>query len=124
MGRLDRYAALITGGGKGIGRAVVDRFVAKGANVGVLVRSQRDADSLVAAHGDAVVPVIGDADLPRRGICGPRGFRKSRQACAPGGIVAAKMHLFCHGVVSLWVGVKQGAIISIPSIWSRRMRRR
>lgn len=57
---LEGESALVTGGGKGIGRAVVDRFVAEGAQVGVLVRSAADADDLVAAHGDRVAPVIGD----------------------------------------------------------------
>ncbi|MCR8548858.1 3-(cis-5,6-dihydroxycyclohexa-1,3-dien-1-yl)propanoate dehydrogenase [Salipiger sp. P9] len=60
MTRLDGYSALVTGGGKGIGRAVVDRFVAEGARVGVLVRSEGDAAELTAAHGDAVAPVVGD----------------------------------------------------------------
>lgn len=60
MGRLQGYTALVTGGGKGIGRAVVDRFIAEGANVGVLVRSDADAETLVAQHGDAVAPVTGD----------------------------------------------------------------
>lgn len=60
MGRLQGYTALVTGGGKGIGRAVVDRFIAEGANVGVLVRSDADAEALVAQHGDAVAPVTGD----------------------------------------------------------------
>jgi len=59
-GRLDGYAALVTGGGKGIGRAVVDRFIAEGARTGVLVRSRDDADDLLARHGASVAPVIGD----------------------------------------------------------------
>jgi len=59
-GRLEGYAALVTGGGKGIGRAVVDRFIAEGARVGVLVRSQGDATLLRDAHGDAVHAVVGD----------------------------------------------------------------
>lgn len=59
-GRLNGYAALVTGGGKGIGRAVVDRFVAEGAQVGVLVRAEDDAASLRAAHGQEVLPILGD----------------------------------------------------------------
>lgn len=60
MARLEGYAALVTGGGKGIGRAVVNRFVAEGARVGVLVRSAKDAHNLTAHHGEAVAPIIGD----------------------------------------------------------------
>jgi NAD(P)-dependent dehydrogenase (short-subunit alcohol dehydrogenase family) len=60
MAQLDGYAALITGAGQGIGRAVLDRFVFEGARVGALVRRERDADDLRAAYGDRVVPVIGD----------------------------------------------------------------
>ncbi|MFT6424776.1 MAG: NAD(P)-dependent dehydrogenase (short-subunit alcohol dehydrogenase family) [Celeribacter sp.] len=60
MGRLQGYSALVTGGGKGIGRAVVDRFIAEGARVGVLVRAQSDVDSLIEHHGKAVAPILGD----------------------------------------------------------------
>mgnify|MGYP000698827363 CR=1 FL=1 len=60
MGRLDGYSALVTGGGKGIGKAVVDRFVQEGARVGILVRSEQDAKNLEAQHGDRVITCIGD----------------------------------------------------------------
>ncbi len=54
-------AALVTGGGSGIGRAVVDAYVAAGARVGVLERSPERAQELRAAHGSAVSVVVGDA---------------------------------------------------------------
>jgi NAD(P)-dependent dehydrogenase (short-subunit alcohol dehydrogenase family) len=38
VGWLDGQVALVTGGGSGIGRAVVARFIAEGARVGVLDR--------------------------------------------------------------------------------------
>ena len=60
MGWLDGQVALVTGGGSGIGRAVVARFVAEGARVGVLDRVPGRADELRAEFGDAVVPVTGD----------------------------------------------------------------
>ena len=38
MGWLEGKVALITGGGSGIGRALVERFLEEGASVGVLER--------------------------------------------------------------------------------------
>lgn len=58
--RLKDEVALVTGGGAGLGRAIVDRFVAEGAKVAVLDRSATGLDALREAHGDAVVGIEGD----------------------------------------------------------------
>jgi NAD(P)-dependent dehydrogenase (short-subunit alcohol dehydrogenase family) len=60
VGWLDGQVALVTGGGSGIGRAVVARFIAEGARVGVLDRVPDRAEELRAEFGDAVVAVTGD----------------------------------------------------------------
>lgn len=59
-GWLEGKAALVTGGGSGIGRAVVDAFLSEGASVCVL---EHDADKCAALGelGDGVVSVLGDA---------------------------------------------------------------
>jgi NAD(P)-dependent dehydrogenase (short-subunit alcohol dehydrogenase family) len=59
MGWLDGKAALIVGGGGGIGRAAVDGFLAEGASVAVL---ELDAERCAELEGvDGVRPVRGDA---------------------------------------------------------------
>ncbi|KAB2810925.1 3-(cis-5,6-dihydroxycyclohexa-1,3-dien-1-yl)propanoate dehydrogenase [Pimelobacter simplex] len=58
-GRLDGKVAVVTGGGSGIGRSVVDRYVAEGARVVVLERDAQGAEEL-ATHGDRVRVVVGD----------------------------------------------------------------
>src|SRR5712691_169113 len=60
MGWLDGQVALVTGGGSGIGRAVVARFVEEGARVGVLDRVADRAARLRSQFGDAVIALTGD----------------------------------------------------------------
>lgn len=58
--RLQGEVALVTGGASGLGRAIVDRFVAEGGRVAVLDRSVERLQTLEAEHGAAVVGIAGD----------------------------------------------------------------
>jgi NAD(P)-dependent dehydrogenase (short-subunit alcohol dehydrogenase family) len=60
VGWLDGKRALVVGGGSGIGRAVVDAFVAEGARVGVLELDPERCDHL-SSLGPEVVAIEGDA---------------------------------------------------------------
>jgi 2,3-dihydroxy-2,3-dihydrophenylpropionate dehydrogenase len=62
-GWLSGTTALITGGGTGIGRAVALRYLAEGANVAIVGRSQGSLDEVVEAAGELgnnVLTITGD----------------------------------------------------------------
>jgi len=58
--RLDGVSAIITGGASGLGRAVAERFIAEGARVVVLDRSEARVAELTAQHRSRLVGVVGD----------------------------------------------------------------
>jgi NAD(P)-dependent dehydrogenase (short-subunit alcohol dehydrogenase family) len=60
MGQLDGKVALITGAGSGLGRAMLDLFIAEGARVGVLERSIERAQQVEQDYGPAVAVTAGD----------------------------------------------------------------
>jgi NAD(P)-dependent dehydrogenase (short-subunit alcohol dehydrogenase family) len=57
---LEGEVALVTGGASGIGRAVVDRYVAEGASVCVADLNEERLAEVAAAHGDAVTTIVCD----------------------------------------------------------------
>ena len=60
MGWLDGEVALVTGGASGIGRAIVERYVAEGARVAIMDRAAGRSDELKARFGDKVIALSGD----------------------------------------------------------------
>jgi len=60
MGWLQGEVALITGGGSGLGWALVERFLEEGAQVAVLQRSKAKVDALNEHFGGKVLAIEGD----------------------------------------------------------------
>ena len=63
-GRLAGQVVLVTGGASGIGRAVVDRFVAEGARVAVADQNASGLAAVREAHGQSVITVAADLRTP------------------------------------------------------------
>jgi len=61
--KLKDEVILVTGGGAGLGRAIVDRYVAEGARVAVLDKSPAGLEALKERHGDSIVGIEGDVRL-------------------------------------------------------------
>jgi len=64
MGQLDGKVAVVTGGGRGIGRAIAKRFAEEGADIVISSRTQSDLDAVVEyaeSLGRTGVAVVADS---------------------------------------------------------------
>ena len=70
MGQLDGLVAVVTGAGRGIGRAIALRYAAEGATIVVSARTQGDLEAVVAeaGGGEVVAADALDADGARRPV--------------------------------------------------------
>jgi NAD(P)-dependent dehydrogenase (short-subunit alcohol dehydrogenase family) len=71
MGILSGKVALITGGGKGMGRAAARLFAAEGARVAIAARTEADLQEAAREIGDATLPIrldVTDIDAWADGI--------------------------------------------------------
>ncbi len=57
---LKNKVALVTGGGNGLGRAIVEQYIKEGAKVGILEKSADRASSIKSEFGSDVCAIIGD----------------------------------------------------------------
>jgi len=128
VGWLENTVALVTGPGSGLGRAVVERFVAEGASVGALEISPEKAEALKVEFGERVEVLVGDAtqfaDNDRAvaqtverfgrldvfvGNAGLWDFGTPLEALQPGAISQAFDELFALNVKGYLLGAKAAA---------------
>jgi meso-butanediol dehydrogenase / (S,S)-butanediol dehydrogenase / diacetyl reductase len=120
VGRLDQKVVLVTGGGSGIGAAIVRRFAAEGATVWAMGRRreqlERVADRIVA--GD-----VADAGDRRRAIdtTGPLDVLVNNAGIGDGGwdeMLAVNL-TGAHGLSALaadGLAQRRGAIVNVASV--------
>lgn len=125
MGRLDDASIVVTGAGSGLGRALLERFVAEGARVVAFDKSEDKLDKLAAAFDTSIATVSGDVtdydDNLRActtavekfgkidtfvGNAGLWDFNGSLQATAPDRLDAGFDELFSVNVKGYLLGAK------------------
>ncbi|MCW2744543.1 MAG: bphB [Mycobacterium sp.] len=106
IGRLAGQVALVVGGGGGIGRAVVERFLAEGASVGVLDLHPDGLADVAAARPDRVVVVGGDVRDPE---AHERAVRTTVDAFGPLDTCVANA-----GIHDMWARIEDAPLRDLP----------
>ena len=108
--RLHQEVALVTGGGSGIGYAIVERFIAEGASVGVLIKEEKDALPLKQAFGEKVEVTLGDV----------RNFTDNQRAVAATVARFGKLDCFIGnaGIGASWPVLKHRTSTSSKAVFT------
>jgi NAD(P)-dependent dehydrogenase (short-subunit alcohol dehydrogenase family) len=106
-GRLNGQVALVVGGASGIGRGVVERFVAEGARVGVLDVNPDALRDFSAANPDRVVVVGGDVRDPQ---AHERSLRATVDAFGPIDTCVANA-----GIHDMWARIEDMPVGDLPN---------
>jgi NAD(P)-dependent dehydrogenase (short-subunit alcohol dehydrogenase family) len=62
--RFEECTALVTGGGRGIGRAIAEALAAEGAAVGIVARTLEQCETVAAQIGDRALAITADVSDP------------------------------------------------------------
>jgi 2,3-dihydroxy-2,3-dihydrophenylpropionate dehydrogenase len=99
-GALAGRRCLVTGGGSGIGRGVVEAYLAAGARVTVLERSAERAAELCRDHGTGLTAVVGDAT-------DPAALREATAAAGAGSDGGLDHLTCCVGVFDYYASLRE-----------------
>ena len=113
-GRLSTTSAVVTGGGSGIGRGVVEAYLAEDAVVTVIERSEDNAAQLRAAYPERMRVLVGDATDP---ALLADAVREARSAARPVGQLTC-----CVGVHDSFASIRELSAADLVSaggdLWS------
>ena len=83
MKRLEGKAALVTGGARGIGRAVCEAYIAEGAKVAIADLLEREATETAASLGESAMALCRKSPTAQADLKEIRGWMRKKHLLRP-----------------------------------------